>query len=343
MKQQNVVTLHEAKAKKPEESPRRTQTEPYAYVKSLKDFIDAQKQAGTPITQAEIARRVGYSSSAISQYLGKKYDGGDLAKLNEVIGELLRLEQAYQQYMPQVDDIVRTEQVIQCMEAIEFIERHKSFGVIVGEAGIGKTRAFELYTRQHRSNILYLTMSRIKRSPTAFIQYLWCNLPGKTRGDRITLPKASFLVDDIIFHFREQPRTILIDEAQFLSMEALGEARGIQDQTKIGIVLGGTFDLDLEIGFDGPTPVNAQLLSRVGMHRVLSPTISRNDLATVVELYGVEDREIITWLHKRCNRPGRRYRWVNAILHAAYDLCVEHQTSIEVETLETAAKFTGLL
>lgn len=340
MNAQNIVPLPTAEL--PEEAPQRSEPEAYRYVEALKALIQTKKQAGTPLTQAEIARRVGYSSSAISQYLGRKYDGGDLKKLDRVIGELIRLERAYQQYMPQVTEIAQTTQVIECMKAIEFIERHKSFGVIVGEAGIGKSKGFDLYAQQHRSSTLLLTMDWLKGSPFSFVQALWCKLPGKTRGNRTRLPKVSFLLDDIILHFREQPRTLLLDEAQFLSMAALEIARSLQDQTRIGIVLGGTFDLEKEIGFDGPIPTNAQLLSRVRMHRVLSATISEEDLTTVANLYGIADAELIAWLYQHCNKPGRRYRWVDAILHAAHDRCVEQQTVMSVQALRHAAKFTGL-
>lgn len=341
MKQENVVSLHETK-NIPLQSLQE-EKDPYAYVEELQIFIDEQKEAGTPITQAEIARRVGYSATAISLYMRKKYDKGDLVKLGEALGELLRLEKAYQQYTPQISEIAMTSQVFACTKAIGFIERHKSFGVIVGEAGIGKSKAFELYARMHRSNTLLLTMDRLKRSPTSFVQHLWCKLPGKTRGNRVTLPKASFLIDDIILHFREQPRTILIDESQFLTTDALETARSIQDQTKIGIVLGGTFDLDHEIGFGGPIPLNAQLLSRVRVHRVLDPTIPIEDLAEVIALYGVTDRAMITWLHQRCNKPGRRYRWVDAMLNAAHDWCVEENAPMSVTALKDGGAFTGLL
>lgn len=336
MPQNNVIGIHDLPEKP---APKKT----YTYVEQIKAFFEEQKQAGTPVTQAEFGRRVGYSATAISLYLRKKYDKGDLQKLEEAIAEQLRLERAYQQYTPQVEDIAETVQVLVCMEAIEFVERHKSFGLIVGEAGIGKSKGFELYARNHLSSTLLLTMDRTKRSPTSFVQHLWGRLPGKTRGTRVTMPKASFLIDEIILHFREQPRTVLVDEAQFLSNDALECARSIQDQTKIGIVLGGTFDLDQDIGFSGPVPLNAQLLSRVRIRRLLDPTIPRDDLAAVVGLYGVSDPRMIDWLHTRCNKPGRRYRWVDAILNAAHDHIVETGASLNVDALKFGGKYVGLV
>jgi len=314
------------------------QADPYAHVEALKLYLKANK-----ITQAEVARRIEYSNTAISQYLGRKYDKGDLYKLDGIVASFLEAERQTIEYTPNIRGVALTSQVKNCNYVIEYVVRHRSFGAIVGEAGTGKSEALKEFARTHRNNSLLITMDPLKRSPVAFIQHLWCNLPGFSRGKRWNLPKAAFLFDDIVEYFKNKHKTVLIDEAQFLSMSALETARSIQDQTGIGFVLAGTFELDQDLGFGGYSiPDNAQLYSRVKIHRSIKATITKKDLAAVCELYGIAEVSIVAWLHKRCNRIGRRYRWVNAILSVAYDLSVKHQVPFSVEVLEMAVKTAEL-
>jgi len=314
------------------------QTDPYAHVEALKAYLRANK-----ITQAEISRRLEYSNTAISQYLGRKYDKGDLRKLDGVVASFLETERQIVKYTPKIKGIALTSQVDACNFAIEYVARHKSFGVIVGEAGTGKSEALKMFASKNRSSTLLVTMDPLKRSQVAFIQHLWCNLPGFSRGKRWSLPKAAFLFDDIVEYFKNKHKTVLIDEAQFLSMNALETARSIQDQTGIGFVLAGTFELDQYLGFGSYSiPENAQLYSRVKIHRTLKSTITKKDLALVCELYGIGEASIIDWLHNRCNRVGRRYRWVNAILSVAHDLSIKNQVPFSIRVMELAVDTSEL-
>lgn len=307
----------------------------YPYIEKITEYLRAHG-----MSQATFAKRVGYSSTVISLYLKQNYNSGDLGELNEAFRQFFEAEQAYSKYQRDIKDVIITSQVREVLGSIMYVERRQSFGVVVGEAGIGKTVGFEEYYRTHRALTMLITMDRTKHSQTAFVQHLWRKIPGNRT--RKSMPRAALLIDDIIYYFTNMRKTILIDEAQFLSNDALEVARSIQDQAKVGFVLGGTFDIDQLFGFGGRVPVNAQLHSRVRVHCEVNPTIQREDLEQVGALYGVDDAEMIGWLLDRCNQPGRRYRWVSTVLNATLDFVTDYKRPVNIKSMEQAAKMTGL-
>ncbi len=310
-------------------------TNDYPYIDQITRHMTARGYS-----QAEFARRTSYSTSVISQYLKRKYPG-DLAEVNETFRQYFAAQQHYAQYQRPLTGAVSTAQLKDVLGAIAYVAKLCSFGVVIGEAGLGKTMGFREFQRQNRTNTILLTMDRTKRSYTAFVQYLYHKLPGVRR--RKTTPKAAFLVDEIIYHLSSLRRTILIDEAQFLSMDALEVARSIQDQTtECGFVLGGTFDIDSVLGFGGRVPENAQLFSRVKVHMVVEPTIAPADVQRVCALHEVRDPEIAAWLHQGCNQPGRRYRWIHTLITAAHMRSLDYDEPICLATVKRAARQIGL-
>lgn len=314
------------------------QTGEYSNVERLRAYLKANRKNG--ITQAEVARRIEYSSTAISQYLGRKYDGGDIAKLDTVIGHYLDAEQLYITHKPQIESIAMTRQATAIMDGIHYGVAHRCFVLIVGDAGIGKTATLKEYWRSHLTSTILLTLDPLKQAKTTFIQYLWSQIPGMSRNK--TRLSISFKFDDIVFYLKGKNKVILIDDAQWLNLEALETARSIQDQTAIPIILAGTFSLDQIFGMNGNAIISEQLHSRVLNYCRLKPGILKRDLADVIALYDVHDPAIVDWFYSRGNRAGRRYRWICAILDSAYGWCIEQKQPMGVEAVELAAIRTGL-
>jgi hypothetical protein len=308
----------------------------YTNVKALAEYLKKNRSKG--ITQQEVARRLEFSPAVISQYLRYKYDKGDLKRLNEIVGNFLAAEAAYAAHTPVVEGLAETSQVQDVFGAIHYVERHKLFGLVVGEAGLGKSIAFKEYAKTHRHNTLLLTLDPLKSSKSAFIKFFWSQIPGNTHK-RIS---ASVMMNELVAYLRNKHKTVLIDEAQFLSMDALEMARSIQDQTGIGFVLGGTFNLDREFGLNGHDIVNEQLHSRVLIYCRLKSRISKQDLSKVIALYGVDDPRVVAWFYKRCNRTGRRYRWICALLKSAWGLSNDRGCDLTVDLIEEAEGLTGL-
>lgn len=324
MAQSNVVVLTELV----EEQPQERQSELFRNVEALKNY---QKAEG--IAWAEVARRLDYNAATISQYIKGVYQG-DVAKVDRKVDALLTAERQ-RALAPKVNEIVVTRQVQEVMAAIEFLGS-TSFALFVGEAGIGKSRGLKLYAREHIDTTLLITLNPLRNSKHALVKYLYSQLPGKKPD---ALPSAEKL-DEIIRYFKDTRKTILLDEAHWLSMDAYETARTIQDLTDIGIVLSGTFQIADEFGFSDNTPRNAQLYSRVQIYRVITPEVSLEDLSKVLALYGVRDEEIAAWLHGHCNRPGYRYRWATGIVDATLRYCAKRELPINLDAVKKTVKLT---
>ena len=308
----------------------------YIHAERLREYLEINRAKG--ISQKEVARRIEYSPTVISLYLARNYNKGDLAQLDDKIGKYLDAEKAYETFRPNIRDLADTSQVQDVIGTIHYVQQNKLFGLIVGEAGIGKTAAFREFARQNLAAALLLTLDPLKRSKSAFVQYFWAQIPGNRHRNM----SASKMMDEIVEYFTAKHKTVIVDEAQFLSMDALEMARSIQDKTGIGFVLGGTFNLDREFGLNGHQIINEQLHSRVLIYTRLNPQIKKADLAKVCAVYGIADPAIAEWFYARCNRVGRRYRWICALLKAAYGLSVEQGVPLTVDVIEQAEGVTGL-
>lgn len=304
----------------------------YGHVDELKQY---QQTSG--LSWAEIARKLDVSPALISQYIALKYKG-DSKTIDEKVAAMLHAEAMYQEYIPHITDTVMTAQVREVMGAIEYVQ-HRSFGLFVGEAGIGKTQGLKEYARQNRSLSVMITLDPLKDTKHAFTSHLYSKIPGNVHK-RIS---CSQKLDDIMRYFNNTRKTLVIDEAHFLKEPGLEAARSIQDQTGIGVVLTGTFRLDEDLGFADYQPKNAQLYSRVKIHRVINPTVHKGDLLQLLALYNIYHEDIADWLLTRCNKPGRRYRWVVSMVEAAYTICRKTSVQMSVNAIEQAEKLTGLL
>ena len=325
----------------PAESPQ-AGGDPYSNVEALEHYLKQAARQRDGITAAEVARRIDYSASALSQYRKRKYAGGNVVKLNEAVGTYLTAERAYAQRIPHVSEVAMTSQVKECLTVITLIREHRDLGVIISEAGLGKTRALEEYARRHLDECIFLTANDLARSPSAFVSVLWRAMPGMSRGGKKSVRPSYLLMEEIISSLQNKNKFLIIDEANKLQNRTLETIRSIQDKTKIGVVLSGNFLLNDDLGFQHPSQHNAQLLSRIRVRRVLSPEITRHDLALVAGLYGVDDPQMLSWLHKRCNKPGRRFRWVDTILTHAHSYSKTSGRAFDIKALAFAEQLTNL-
>ena len=149
--------------------------------------------------------------------------------------------------------------------------------------------------------------------------------------------------DAIVGYLKGKNIVLLLDDAQWLKLETIEVVRSIHDQAKtISVVLAGTFTLDQIFGMNGQQIVSEQLYSRVRSYPPVNTKIVKPDLIEVIAMYGITDEEIIEWFFRRCNRVGRRYRWICTVIEAAYSWCIDHQQPMSVAAVEAAVSRTRL-
>jgi DNA transposition AAA+ family ATPase len=99
-------------------------------------------EEGKRISQSKVAQALNVSASLISAYKTKTYNG-NIKALEEKINSWLTIEAHRMQniHVPIVDTVIAQ----QIFRALAIVHEERCIGVIVGEAGIGKTTSVHRY------------------------------------------------------------------------------------------------------------------------------------------------------------------------------------------------------
>lgn len=199
-----------------------------------------------------IAKRAGINTAVVSQYLnadGCKYPG-DVTRVERAFEDLLENEARRRASGVETIHGDISEQV---RVACEYIRKTSDIGVILAEAGEGKTRAVELYAKDHPTAIHYRTTCWTNDINS--VQGLLFDLAGKKDYDGKTRR-----VLNTVRNLRGSERLIIVDDAHKLTRPALQWWFDFHDATLCPIAFVGTFEL-LDKLEDDP-----QRFSRVGLH-----------------------------------------------------------------------------
>jgi DNA transposition AAA+ family ATPase len=252
-------------------------------IAGLPEIPPSTKPAAEPIRQQlnelrdqpgwstnKLASRLGVSASVVSQYLnldetgklrpeGNKYPG-DVAALERRVVDLIRNESRRKASGVDNADCEISQAV---KAALEYIRKTVDVGIIVGEAGQGKSRALELYVADNPTAVLCSVRSwTCDRSA---IEAALFEAIGRTGYDNRTR-RSVYIVNKL----HGSDRVIILDDAHKLTRPALQWVFDLHDETHCPIALLGTFDLEDKVKDD------AQRFSRVGLRFELKPENPRD-------------------------------------------------------------------
>ena len=178
--------------------------------------------------------------------------------------------------------------------AVSFAEAAGDISLIYGDAGLGKTVSLKKYVSLHPDTI-YIELKDCDKSTKGVCEKILFNIGKELHGvDRL-------LVDTITDYLTNNPRLIIIDEAQHLSIRALENLRAINDSTETGIVLCGNPTVYDRMHGRGQAHF-AQLYSRIGIRRhIIEPDLE--DITKIFLNYGL-DKESLLYLHKLALQRG---------------------------------------
>jgi len=194
----------------------------------------------TGVSQNRVAKALGKSSSALSQWLSGTYKGNNdemrarvedyLTAAAEEDGSTALLEE---------QSIVETG----CYKAVSkfcgLVSKNKMMGLLIGDAGAGKTTALRDYARKRPTSIL--VEADPGYTPRVFFEELCSRL--NVSAPNVTHAKFAQTVDRL----KNSGRLLMIDEAEWLPTETLEYVRRIHDKAGIGIVLCGLPRLEKNI------------------------------------------------------------------------------------------------
>jgi DNA transposition AAA+ family ATPase len=234
----------------------------------VENYIAQGKANGR--SQASIAKELGISTSALSQYLQDKYPGNVEAIENKAreLFEILEKAAAVTKAPKYVDTSISHE----VYAVINYCHFNRCIGFVIGDAGIGKTKAALKYTSD-KSETIYITATKACKSLKDIYRMIARKL--KISENRNMLD----LQFDIRSKLDGSNKIIIIDEAQHLTLAAIDGIRYFNDAIEseddemaqsqpVGIVFIGNHELNSKMLGRNEQSYD-QVFSRIQMKRFL--------------------------------------------------------------------------
>lgn len=229
-------------------------------VEQVNDFMKSNtKPDGNPITQSDMSRSIGVSTSTFNQWINNKYPG-DSTAIDDAVTDFLKRE-AEKRIKPKLQfKFAKTTTARHVHEVCRLAHIDSDIGVVCGDAGLGKTEAVRNYAKRQHSVIL------IEAHLGYTARNLFQELHKRVGYDGIP-GNINKLFNDIVEKLTDSGWLIIIDEAEHLPYKALELLRRVHDKAGIGVVLCGMPRLVSNLR--GKKGEYAQLYSRIGSYRAL--------------------------------------------------------------------------
>ena len=266
----------------------------------IKQYIKSTKK-----TQAQVARELDVSPSALSGFLSGTYKAPHtiITKIEELADISVQ-----KKVTPKEPEYTETNISKNVINAIKYSHLQGKISVIYGDAGIGKTMAFRNYL-ENNALAVGITISPTYSSITGVNEKLADQLGVR---ERVARKQTSEIVNKL----KGSGRVVVIDEAQHLTVRALNHLRCIADESGVGICFIGNDEVYSKLKGTGRADF-AQLFSRIGMRRqVLTSNITKQDVQSVFGGY-VTDEEALELLYRICRTNYGMRGAVNVFINTA--------------------------
>jgi len=222
------------------------------------------------LNKSTIARSLGVSAASVSGFLNGTYKG-DIDRMTEMVyGYLIRIKER-RQFLSVNIPFIETSIAKKFFEVARICHLDNEIGVLVGQAGIGKTFACKEYSRRNMDAIL------IEADPSYSPKVLFDEIASRLNRD--SKGNLHDLFETIIETLKSSDRLIIVDEAENLPYKALEFMRRLHDRAGIGVLLVGMPRLVENLR--GKSADFKQLYSRVGIFADM-PGIIDSDVEALV-------------------------------------------------------------
>lgn len=266
----------------------------------IKSYVESTKK-----TQAQVAKELDVSASALSGFLSGNYKAP-----HTIISKIEELAQISTQkkVRPKEPDYQETNISKNVINAIRYSHLQGKISVVYGDAGIGKTMAFRNYL-ENNALAIGITISPTFSTITGVNEKL-----AEQLGVRERVARKQTL--EIVNKLKDSGRVVVIDEAQHLTVRALNHLRCIADESGVGICFIGNDEVYSKLKGTGKADF-AQLFSRIGMRKqVLVSNISKEDVRSVFGTY-VTEEEAMEMLYRICRTNYGMRGAVNVFINTA--------------------------
>lgn len=255
-------------------------------------LLDLRRQTGSDDkavwSNSRLAQKIGCSTSIISQWLAPEGNGyeGNIKKWEKSAEDFLRNEaRRTSSGVVTVDcDVAQ-----QLRSAFEAIRKTNDVGMLLAEAGQGKTRGIELYHKDNPTSVLFSVRSWA--CDKASMEGELFTAVGTSGYDKQT-KRSAFLAKRL----RGSDRLLIVDDAHKLTRPALQWLFDFTDETSVPLALVGTFALEDKIADD------AQRFSRVGLRFEIIPDKPRDLIEHIVKAHAPDASGAFVALCELCEQ-----------------------------------------
>ena len=173
------------------------------------------------MTQAELARQIGYTAAAISQYKSGGYPS-DVSKIQQALREFFVKRDTREDIRTAAlaygcrRNYIRTATSEDAYKLMRYAQIEKKLVVIYGDTGIGKTKAAYKFADDNPSSVVYITSSPSSRSLRSTLKLL-------ARELRLPITRTDDLAYAVRKKLQDEDKTLIIDEAQCLTVSVVDE------------------------------------------------------------------------------------------------------------------------
>lgn len=188
-------------------------------------------------SQAKAAKKLGYSSAALSTYLSDCYSG-NIDQFERMVRTAFEVREASQKLCSAqviTNDYVKTAVSEAVYSVIRLCHLKGGLSIACGDAGIGKTMACKQYAADYPGSV-YLTVNPCVTTPRSFLRLL-CRTLRIPEGckDEMWLRVRDY--------FGSTQNVMIIDEAQHLPVRTIDMIRAFYDaDPNLGICLVGNLE-----------------------------------------------------------------------------------------------------
>lgn len=300
------------------------------------------------MTKAELALRIKYSRSAVSQYLSNKYNSDP----SEIEARLTEFVQAYEENTGQ-DDVVQyakggvlptVKPKIEYFESRDFIQtigvckacqENMALGIIVAKSGYGKTHSLKKYAKMPRVAYIECDDTMACRDLVEAIE----NQIGMPKGAGGTIWSRVNRIRD--FFNANEGYLLIIDEADKLinkyTQKKMEIIRGIFDQSDVGIVIAGEPKLEAEIKGN-----LARFANRMDFY-YKQKGLSEQEVRDYLEGYDIEDAAMMEFISRAQNAQTGCFRLLDRTLSNVLRILKDSgQTKVTMKIVSQASNMMML-
>lgn len=256
-------------------------------------------QADRRLSQTAMAKEIGISGTAMSQWLNGNYPA-DPTGLEQSIArwvDAYRERQLQAQALPAAPAWVSTPSAERVIAALGYAQVAGDIAIVYGGAGLGKTTAIEHY-QISSPNVWHATMTSATPGVVPALEEV-----ADAVGLREIGGGAAKVQRAIIRRIQGTQGLLVIDEAQHLGVAALDAMRALHDTTGIGLALVGNEAVYARMTGGNRAAYLDRLFSRIGKRvRLVRPT--QADVSALIDAWSIQPRACRQLLQDIAAKPG---------------------------------------